>query len=383
MTNNQPTILPSLDFDIGTKTAAPDIQSQMAAIQEEARAHNLDYQALREQADSATGRDAPGVMRALLEAATIFYLQWRRARQQQEVTNALALARLFNGLTYQARTLHKRYDLIDTAHLQRLTAALQKGRRYLVDPDYLAQALAVAATAHTHDRAWPWVVLPTFVRQPYGRILLLKVNLDDVQTPIFVTQPFFLEGQSTLYHTHGQNWALARPLGQGEYPNTHLNTMWEPRCREQPFPLVQLDEAEYSNTDTVVIPPRVIHGITRKPSQPQPIPPLSEILSDDNLKAELINNTRFGELGCMHIYCAHPPLAEQLAKSPVVQSDDRFFMENDMIVFDHVSEIIWSGAGGSWPRRMIEFGTHGEHCGLCFEDDPRKENLDPAWCGSG
>jgi hypothetical protein len=48
-----------------------------------------------------------------------------------------------------------------------------------------------------------------------------------------------------------------------------------------------------------------------------------------------------------------------------------------MIVFDHFARNIWSGGGGSWPRRMVEFGVTGDHCGICFEDDPRRENLDP------
>ncbi len=80
----------------------------------------------------------------------------------------------------------------------------------------------------------------------------------------------------------------------------------------------------------------------------------------------------------MHIYCPDPTLAQVLADSPIVQEDSQFFIENDMIVFDHVREAIWSGEGGSWPKRMVEFGTTGEHCGICYEDDPRRENLDPA-----
>ncbi len=47
-------------------------------------------------------------------------------------------------------------------------------------------------------------------------------------------------------------------------------------------------------------------------------------------------------------------------------------------VFDHLKEAIWSGGGGCWPQRMIEFGPTGDHCGICFEDDPHRENLNPS-----
>ena len=70
-------------------------------------------------------------------------------------------------------------------------------------------------------------------------------------------------------------------------------------------------------------------------------------------------------------------LAKEIIKSPIAQADEQFFIENDMIVFDHQAKTIWSGGGGSWPQRMVDFGTTGDHCGICFEDDPRKENLDP------
>ena len=137
------------------------------------------------------------------------------------------------------------------------------------------------------------------------------------------------------------------------------------------------DRAEYRCGDVAIVPPRLIHGISRKRCRSLSIPTLGEMLSDHERCQTWIDQTRFGEQSCLHVYCPDPQLSTLLADSPFVQEDSRFFIEYDMIVFDHYAETIWTGGGGSWPRRMIEFGTTGEHCGLCFEDDPRKENLDP------
>jgi hypothetical protein len=229
----------------------------------------------------------------------------------------------------------------------------------------------------THERAWPWVVLPTFPRQPYGRILLSSIRLDDADCWLFITQPFFLSGKCTLFHTHGQNWAVSRPLGNGADTNAHLNTMWTPRTATAPYPLVQVGHAEYTNDTVVIIPPRTIHGISRKRTPARDIPPLKELLNDRARRDQWIAETRFGEKASLHVYHPHKSLVETLANSPILKEDERFFIEHDMIVFDHHAQSIWAGGGGSWPKRMIEFGPTGEHCHLCFEDDPRRENLDP------
>jgi hypothetical protein len=170
---------------------------------------------------------------------------------------------------------------------------------------------------------------------------------------------------------------MSRPLGSGTDKNTHINTLWLPAERQRPFPLIQTDFAEYSHDDVVIIPPRLIHGIAKKRGKPATLPTLAEIFGNPTLKAELIAQSRFGECSCLHMYYPCTALAKELAQSPLVQEDERFFIEYDMIVFDHYEESIWSGGGGSWPRRMITFGSSGEHCGVCFEDDPRRENLAP------
>ena len=102
---------------------------------------------------------------------------------------------MFNGLTYDARALNARFELISTDHIDTLATSLQQELDFdNFDPSELARHMDICAQAHTHELAWLWVVLPTFARQPYGRIMLTKVEIPNRANPIFVTQPFFLEG---------------------------------------------------------------------------------------------------------------------------------------------------------------------------------------------
>ncbi len=259
-----PNILPAEEFDRGTTTAPPNIRDRMAGIRENAAAHGLDIGHLSRQVQTASSHEALGVLDALHNAAALLFLQWKSAQQTEETETTLAFARLFNGLTYLARDLNTQFALVEDEHLDDLADTLKAGVKKDIDPAYLARALQVAAKAHTHERAWLWVVLPTFARQPYGRILLRKVDLYHCANPIIVTQPFFLTGQSTLFHTHGLNWAISRPLGEGEVRHIHINKLWAPRSPKEPFPLIQIDMAEYRNQDTVGIPPKVIHGISNE-----------------------------------------------------------------------------------------------------------------------
>ena len=373
------TILPSIEFDAGTTTAAPDVQSCMRRISAEMRRHRFDLDVLCLRTKQATLAEAPALLTQLHNAAAILFLQWTRCRQDRDHIETLAFARLFNGVTRDARLLHKRFHLFETAHIEAFQQALSRlALGDVFEPEQIAVHMRKAALAHTHERAWAWVVLPTFARQPYGRILLFKVDVDQFEHPIFVTQPTFLTGQCTLFHTHGQNWAYSAPLGAAAGRNTHLNSLWMPRERDVAFPLNLEDLAEYRSGDVAIVPPRLIHGISRKRCSALPIPSLPNMLRNRQRCQDWIDQARFGEQSCLHVYCPDTALHHHLANSPFVKENNQFFIEYDMIVFDHYEESIWCGGGGSWPRRMIEFGTTGEHCGVCFEDDPRKENLDPS-----
>ena len=372
-------ILPSYQFDTGTTTAIPSVVSCMRTILAEAKAGGLDVMQLCRESKVVSEEEAAPHMQKLHDAAVLLFLQWQKARQTPLCHSVLALARLFNGITKDARELHDKYDLFDRRHIDQLAEALSDIDYHgAFDPCEVAAHMDTAAQAHTHEKAWAWVVLPTFARQQYGRILLTKVDIPGIRNPVVVTQPFFLAGMCTLFHTHGQNWAFSRPLGRKDGDNSHLNSLWMPREADNPFPLNLLELAEYTNHGVAIVPPRLIHGISRKRCEPRDIPTMKALLADPERCQRFIAETRFGELACLHIYCPHVPLVHQFDDCPLVQAEEEFFIEYDMIVFDHYQESVWCGGGGSWPLRMMSFGTTGEHCGACFiEDDPRKENLDP------
>ncbi len=373
-------ILSSEHFDTGTKTAVPTVHQQMKAVLAEAKATGLDILDVCRQAKEASRADACDHMLVLHDTAALLFIQWQRARQTPTCPSTLALARLFNGVTRAARELHEKYELLDQRHIRRLHKQLQ-GIDYHsgFDPQEVAKYMDEAARAHTHDGgAWAWVVLPTFARQQYGRILLTKVDIPGIEHPVVVTQPFFLGGKCTLFHTHGQNWAFSRPLGNPKQSNAHLNSLWMPREGEEPFPLDLVELAAYDNDCVAIVPPRLIHGISRKRCQSREIPTMTELLADPGRCQSWIDQTKFGEMSCLHIYCPHVPLVHKFNDCPLVKAEEDFFIEYDMIVFDHYKESIWCGGGGSWPLRMMSYGATGEHCGACFvENDPRKENLDP------
>lgn len=379
MMQTTPEILPSHQFDTGTTTAVPGVVSYMRMINAEAKAGGMDILGICRRAKTASRAEANQLLAELHDAAALLFIQWQRARQTPSCESCLALARLFNGVTREARHLHEKYNLFDHSHLEVLEKSLGSiNYHQSFDPFLAANYIDTAARAHTHEKAWAWIILPTFARQQYGRILLTKIDVEGVQNPIMVTQPFFVAGMCTLFHTHGQNWAFSRPLGKRETQNTHLNSLWKPRDGENPFPLDLLELAEYHNDGVAIVPPRVIHGISRKRSPRQQFPTISELLSDPERCQSWIDETRFGEMACLHVYCPHVPLVQEFSDCPLVKAEEDFFIEYDMIVFDHYAESIWCGGGGSWPLRMMSYGTTGEHCGACFvENDPRKENLDP------
>jgi hypothetical protein len=371
-------LLPSSAFDYGTVTASHEVLKLMEAIKSQTLAHGLDIDNLLENAAAAQISEAGRWFAAVHDAASIFYLQWEEALDGPIPAKALALARIVNGLTAAGRSLNEKFEIVSLEHLQIFRRAIQDHHRSgHFDPKIIAQVMDEAALAHSHEKAWMSVILPTFAKQPYGRILLVRIDLDGLPSPVFVTQPFFLQRRTTLFHTHGQNWAFSRPLGGRTAVNTHTNTLWRPKSRSQPFPLELLDLQNYETDDVAILPPRVIHGISKKLHTKFSKPTLPVLLNDAGLRAEWILRTRFGEKSTLHLYHPCPDISGKLLDSPVVREDERFFIENDMIVFDHEAQTIWSGGGGSWPQRMVDFGPTGDHCGRCFENDPRHENLDP------
>ncbi len=381
---NQPKeqTLPSHTFDTSFATANRDIQSNISTIYRCMAAWGVDLYA----AQTNTWTDPQQKISELHTACTMLFLQWQNARDCKDKALELAVSRVFNGLTKMARAIHEVYQIFDTAHLVELEASLKaeleiERDTHAINLEAIATALLKAAAARTHDSAWAWVVLPTFPRQHYGRILLLKVETADLRYPIFVTQPFFLTGEATQFHTHGQNWAFATPLGarhESCCPNpTHINTLWLPHSREQAFPLRLLDKTYYGPGTAAVIPPKVIHGISGARG-PEYDFHLENLTRDAALRQCPIEHLRFGEIACLHIYRPDLPLSQALTESPFVRTQDRFFTENEMIVFDHWTQTIWSGCGGAWTKRMIQHGPTGDPCATCYaEADHRQENLDP------
>ena len=117
-------VLPSAEFDCGTTTAAPDVQTHMHYILTEARRHNLDIETLCVQANTVTQPDAPALLQKIHDAASILFLQWSRYCTDGQSLATLAAARLFNGLTRDARLLHERFGLFETTHLEAFKTTL-------------------------------------------------------------------------------------------------------------------------------------------------------------------------------------------------------------------------------------------------------------------
>jgi len=381
-------VLPSQVFDTSFTTASNDIRLNQGKIRRTMLDWGVDLHTMESLSKASSVPDARQKVRELHDACTMLFLQWQFARESKDRALELAIARIFNRLTKNARLIHDEYAVFDTAHLTELAASLKaeldaEQTSHTMNVERIANVLATAAAQRTHDKAWAWVVLPTFPRQHYGRILLMKIETRDPRYPIFVTQPFFLSSEATQFHTHGQNWAFATPLGSPNKScssccrqNTHINTLWFPHSPEQAFPLQLLEKTYYGPGTVAVIPPRIIHGISgvRAPEMGHTL----QALTDDSvLRQNQIAQAKFGEMACLHIYRPDWTLSNRLKESPYVHQQERFFIENEMIVFDHRTRTIWSGCGGAWAKRMIQLGPTGEHCATCFsEADQRQENLD-------
>lgn len=328
-------------------------------------------------------------------AVTLFSLQWIYAHTKKDRVTELATARLINGLLAAVRGMDAQHNLFDKSHLATFHQEIQKDvvreqflrkkfSSYRYDPENLAQAMERAAQQRTHEIAWPWEIRPTFPNQHYGRILLDVVEIPGVPFNVYVTQPTFSDGEATLFHTHGQNWALSCPLGKTG-TNRHLNTLWEPNSRDELFPLKQLPPEKRGKTNYVagevaVTQPKTIHGIAgarleQRGMTLEDIAKLSPVQ-----RQELIESTRIGESSCLHIYRGDTSLAEEFIRNPVAftsqEPEKDFFERNDMIVFNHKTQEVWAGGGGAWEQRLLQYGRTGNECGLCFaEDYPRQKNL--------
>lgn len=394
--------LPPSAFDTG----APEF---LAPKQEISRAVELDAKmaglglgnrellelALGELPDGSAGRkQASRIARKLHDAAALLYLQWSHSHIEKDHETEHAAARLFNRMTAAARQLDSRTDIFDKRHMKEfgsavlteLGAALASSRRNparAYTPHRLARALEKAARKRTHNKSWPWVVLPTFDKQHYGRILLGVVQLRGMPFRAYIVQPTFTDGEATLFHTHGQNWGLSRPLGRSG-GNRHINTMWEPFSKDMVFPLRQVGRkhsgcVRYCGGDTVAVAPRTIHGIAgcRESTRHASIDDAAGMTKTE--LERIIARSRFGELSCLHVYMPDIRLAEEFMLHPIEIANRKerdFFDKNDMIVFDHNAGRVWSGIGGAWEQRLMKYGPSGGHCGICFrENDPRRFDM--------
>jgi hypothetical protein len=294
----------------------------------------------------------------------------KNAEGERDRVGEQAIARLFNGMAKAARELHERIPLFDTEHLETLAQSLETQ----TDPQAIADALHQAASERTHEKAWAWVVLPTFPDQHYGRILLFKVETKDPRYPIIVTQPTFLEGEGTQFHTHGHNVAFATPLGS----DRHINTIWLPASETSVFPLLIQERTSYDTSNVVMIPVGKIHGITKALKHLPHRLSLAELKNQGQAAIEqVVRSARFGEALCLHVYMPNWEAVTELANTYYVKNDPKFFEKNDMIVFNTRTKKVWTGGGGAFPLRALEAATTGDHCGACFiENDPSQEDLD-------
>jgi len=320
-------------------------------------------------------------------------LEWSDAREHKDRDREFAAARFFNQMTLSARKIDKNFGIFDKSHLDELLNHIQDDLKdmeqkrandptCLYAPANLVNSIRETAAKRTHENAWPWVVLPTFPQQHYGRILLERKNLHEDSYKTYLTQATFTNGEATLFHTHGQNWAFAAPLGPTG-SNRHTNTMWEPHEAYNPeketggqlFPLRQMPKeknglAYYHAGDVVVIPPRSIHGISGSRKRYDGIS-IDELASlSEYERAQVIKNTKFGEQSCLHIYRPSIIAANDFLRRPIMDEKD-FFERNDMVVMDYKNNKVWAAGGGAWPQLscLDRFGPSGEHCGKCYVED--------------
>ncbi len=395
--------LPSEAFNTGIPSylVPPTELEKMNELQSNMKKIGYDLEGIKAQTNELVDEErqnlneAKRILKKIHDGACILFLQWTDAHYEKNKVLEHALARLFNRLTLLARHLDNKFDLFDKTHRIVLAHAVRdemaaeataqaEGKKTSYDPVGVASAIEIAARARTHENAWAWVILPTFSKQHYGRILLDVVGIDGMPHKAFVLQSTFSDGEATLFHTHGQNWGFSRPLGpQGT--NKHLNMLLKPNSSEKVFPLLPANrktagKTYYKAGEVVAIIPKTIHGISgaRENVIRKNFDQISS-MKEAELE-EILPKTRFGEVSCLHIYRADIELANEFATHPLPiernNPEKNFFEKNDMIVLDQYTQEIWAGGGGAWELRLLEFGPTGEHCGMCFrENDPRRTNI--------
>lgn len=413
-------------FNIGApETLAPGEEARLAGVKQLLKTH-LDYDidtlgdrvaALTTPEGSRNREHANVVFEELRATSKLLFLQWERTRQLREPGGSreaeFAFAKVFNQVTNHARTLNGEYQMVEQPEIPQLAEAIkqdtireqaervaaeQRGEEYHYDPTRLAQAMEIAARQRTADKAWLYVVLPTHPKQHYGRILLQAVDMpkdpwhpDDPPLKAFITQPFFTEQGGTLRHTHGINWAVSRPLGEGG-TNSHINMLFEPRDGDNPLPMRKAPDEhdgqrEYGNDTVVVIRPRDTHMIignrgreNNKFGEVLLSPSVADLVKmaaqDPREFKRYLDHFEFGALGSMHIYRPDIDLAREFVRDHPFREDDQYFDKADMFVFE--GNTVWAGGGGAWPERsVVRHMEQGTHCGDCFEHDPRDRTLDP------
>lgn len=383
-------VVDSTEFDIGTDLAPGAIFQEVMVARKSLSEMGIPIDWLSANQDTLSIPEAHSKLEQIHQTAQVLYEAWLESRQEKNKDRELALARLFNRMTKAGRDIHEQLGAnspFDQQHIQQLgkhiEGELQKSTSSKsVDVLGIAQLANETGDLRTHELAWPWAVLPTFPQQHYGRILLQKVPGFDSSYPGFITQTTFLDGEATQLHTHGQNIAFARPLGQAKNgTNKHINAIWQTQNSDIIFPLRQTDRQYYASDSVAIIPPMAIHSISgsreghQKTREALSLQDFA-LMGSQQAIFERASDNRFGEKSCLHIYIPDYYTVQQLSDSPLTQENDTFFMENDMIVFDHKNKLIWAGGGGAWSKRMLMHGKDGDHCGACFtENDPRIEHI--------
>ncbi len=284
----------------------------------------------------------------------IFYF-WRMNEEAGDWIGLAAAGLMFNQLTKKARNAIKSNpELMDYSYIDELELSLRQAR----EGDYVdgvARALSRAAEEHRGLKVFPFVVLPVFANQKYGRQLIRKVSgfVDGYNG--YVTQPFFGWSGATLPHTHAINDAWAVSLGE---TNQHINSTLVLKERGALMPGV-VSRAIYKSDQVVFVKAGEIHKIGRLSSGREDLDG-GRLVDWDRL----FKIIKFDELACLHVYL---PNTDWIKRVP--EKYRNLFRVNDMVVFEEGKEP-WVGDGGAWEKRSCE------SCGVCYVESDHRESVD-------